>query len=241
MRKSRIYAGKKAVAAMMAAVLLICAFPMPAFADNNKINELEDEIKRKKEEREQTKGEINERKDELEDLQETTEGLKGELNNLNANLTEVSNNLEELEKQIADAKKKKEDVMATKNLLDQRNQLLLEQIDDTQGQIQHAADEITRYEELEDLQYELFCEQVRSEEERGSLSYLSVLFKAHKQQGQRQRQGQQAAEDTFRWLHGALLSVVTRGGTCGWRSGCRPRPPERPHPGTPGPRSTRCP
>ena len=91
---------------------------------------------------------------------------------------EQADKLKELEKQIADAKKKKEDVMATKNLLDQRNQLLLEQIDDTQGQIQHAADEITRYEELEDLQYELFCEQVRSEEERGSLSYLSVLFKA---------------------------------------------------------------
>ena len=91
---------------------------------------------------------------------------------------EQADKLKELEKQIADAKKKKEDVMATKNLLDQRNQLLLEQIDDTQSQIQHAADEITRYEELEDLQYELFCEQVRSEEERGSLSYLSVLFKA---------------------------------------------------------------
>ena len=91
---------------------------------------------------------------------------------------EQAEKLKELEKQIADAKKKKEDVMATKNLLDQRNQLLLEQIDDTQSQIQHAADEITRYEELEDLQYELFCEQVRSEEERGSLSYLSVLFKA---------------------------------------------------------------
>ncbi len=91
---------------------------------------------------------------------------------------EQADKLKELEKQIADAKKKKEDVMATKSLLDQRNQLLLEQIDDTQSQIQHAADEITRYEELEDLQYELFCEQVRSEEERGSLSYLSVLFKA---------------------------------------------------------------
>ena len=91
---------------------------------------------------------------------------------------EQADKLKELEKQIADAKKKKEAVMATKNLPDQRNQLLLEQIDDTQGQIQHAADEITRYEELEDLQYELFCEQVRSEEERGSLSYLSVLFKA---------------------------------------------------------------
>ena len=91
---------------------------------------------------------------------------------------EQADKLKELEKQITDAKKKKEDVMATKKLLDQRNQLLLEQIDDTQSQIQHAADEITRYEELEDLQYELFCEQVRSEEERGSLSYLSVLFKA---------------------------------------------------------------
>ena len=91
---------------------------------------------------------------------------------------EQQEKLKELEKQIAEAKAKKEDVMVTKNLLDQRNQLLLEQIDDTQGQIQHAADEITRYEELEDLQYELFCEQVRSEEERGSLSYLSVLFKA---------------------------------------------------------------
>ncbi len=119
MRKSRIYAGKKAVAAMMAVVLLICAFPMPAFADNNKINELEDEIKRKKEEREQTKGEINERKDELEDLQETTEGLKGELNNLNANLTEVSNNLEELEKQIED---KNAEIEQTNQELDEARQ-----------------------------------------------------------------------------------------------------------------------
>ena len=77
---------------------------------------------------------------------------------------EQADKLKELEKQIADAKKKKEDVMATKNLLDQRNQLLLEQIDDTQNQIDDAAAQIARYELLE--------------EERGSLSYLSVLFKA---------------------------------------------------------------
>ncbi len=86
--------------------------------------------------------------------------------------------LAELETQIADAKKKKEDVMVTKNLLDERNNLLLEQIGDTQSQIEQAADEIASYEELEAQQYELFCQQVRSEEERGSLSYLSVLFKA---------------------------------------------------------------
>ena len=91
---------------------------------------------------------------------------------------EQQEKLKELEKQIAEAKAKKEDVMVTKNLLDQRNQLLLEQIDDTQNQIDDAAAQIARYELLEQEQYELFCQQVRSEEERGSLSYLSVLFKA---------------------------------------------------------------
>lgn len=91
---------------------------------------------------------------------------------------EQQEKLKELEKQIAAAKAKKNDVMATKNLLDQRNQLLLEQIDDTQNQIDDAAAQIARYELLEQEQYELFCQQVRSEEERGSLSYLSVLFKA---------------------------------------------------------------
>ena len=91
---------------------------------------------------------------------------------------EQQEKLKELEKQIAEAKAKKEDVMVTKNLLDHRNQLLLEQIDDTQNQIDDAAAQIARYELLEQEQYELFCQQVRSEEERGSLSYLSVLFKA---------------------------------------------------------------
>ena len=91
---------------------------------------------------------------------------------------EQQEKLKDLEKQIAEAKAKKEDVMVTKKLLDQRNQLLLEQIDDTQNQIDDAAAQIARYELLEQEQYKLFCQQVRSEEERGSLSYLSVLFKA---------------------------------------------------------------
>ena len=86
--------------------------------------------------------------------------------------------LKDLEKQISEAKAKKNDVMETKKLLDQRNQLLLEQSEDTQNQIDDAAAQIARYELLEQEQYELFCRQVRSEEERGSLSYLSVLFKA---------------------------------------------------------------
>ena len=69
---------------------------------------------------------------------------------------EQQEKLKDLEKQIAEAKAKKEDVMVTKNLLDQRNQLLLEQIDDTQNQIDDAAAQIARYELLEQEQYDSY-------------------------------------------------------------------------------------
>ena len=41
-------AGKKQIAVFMAAVLLVCAFPITAYAD--KISELEEQIQQKKEE-----------------------------------------------------------------------------------------------------------------------------------------------------------------------------------------------
>ncbi|MDO4304934.1 MAG: cell wall hydrolase [Bacillota bacterium] len=94
-------AGRKSIAAVMAAVLLVCAYPVTARADNDRIDELEEEIRQRKEEKEQTEGKIGESKEELENLQEATEGLKGQLNNLNADLTEVSNNLADLEEKIA--------------------------------------------------------------------------------------------------------------------------------------------
>ena len=91
---------RKGIAVLMAAVVLVCAFPVTAYADNDKISELEDQINQKKKEKEQTEQEINETKGELENLQVTTEGLKGKLNNLNTDLTTVSNNLAELEEKI---------------------------------------------------------------------------------------------------------------------------------------------
>lgn len=93
-------AEKIKIALGFAAVLFVCARPMNAYADNDKIAALEDQINKKKQEQEQTRNEINERKDELEELSETTEGLKGQLNSLNASLTEVSNNLAMLEDDI---------------------------------------------------------------------------------------------------------------------------------------------
>lgn len=92
---------QRKIAVFMAAVILLCAFPMTSYADNDRISDLEEQIDQKEKEKEQTENEISERQDTIEDLQETTEGLKGQLNSLNSNLTEVSNNLADLEEQIA--------------------------------------------------------------------------------------------------------------------------------------------
>lgn len=117
-------AEKKGIAAVMAAVLLVCAYPVTAYADNDRINELEEEIRQKREEQEQTKGKIDESKEELESLQETTEGLKGQLNNLNADLTEVSNNLADLEEKIT---AKNEEIEQTQRELDDAREVEQEQ------------------------------------------------------------------------------------------------------------------
>lgn len=115
---------RRKIAVFMAAVILACAFPMTSYADNDRISDLEEEIKRRNEEKEQTENEISERQDEIEDLQETTEGLKGQLNNLNTNLTQVSNNLAELEQQI---QAKNEEIEVTQAQLGEARQTEEEQ------------------------------------------------------------------------------------------------------------------
>lgn len=99
---------------------------------------------------------------------------------------------QELEYQMAEHQKKAEELQAQKEaiqddknraieyklLLDQRNAVLQDQIDTVTLQIQNTEEAIVRYETEEQAQYELFCQQVRQEEERGTVSYWSVLFKA---------------------------------------------------------------
>lgn len=118
------------------------------------------------------------KKEEEQKKAEEQKQRQAEMDELEKQKQEKKKNLEDLRKQIAEAKSKKEDVMGTKNLLDQQNQILMEQIDDTKQQIDLYAQQIEAYQEMEEEQYSLFCQQVRSEEERGSLSYWSVLFKA---------------------------------------------------------------
>ena len=86
--------------------------------------------------------------------------------------------LAELKKQLSELQSSKADALAQKNVLDEQNNLLQSQIDNASAQITALESELAENQKKEEAQYELFCEQVRSEEERGSLSYLSVLFKA---------------------------------------------------------------
>lgn len=113
---------KKSIAVFMASVVLVCAFPITAYAD--KISELEEEINRRNAEKEQTENEINEKKDELEDLNQTTEGLKGQLNSLNADLTTISNNLADLEQKI---EVKNGEIETTQSELDEARRIEEEQ------------------------------------------------------------------------------------------------------------------
>ena len=86
--------------------------------------------------------------------------------------------LAELKKQLSELQSSKSDALAQKNVLDEQNNLLQSQIDNASAQITALESELAENQKKEEAQYELFCEQVRSEEERGTLSYWSVLFKA---------------------------------------------------------------
>ena len=88
--------------------------------------------------------------------------------------------LAELKKQLSELQSSKADALAQKNVLDEQNNLLQSQIDNASAQITALESELAENQKKEEAQYELFCEQVRSEEERGTLSYWSVLFKALK-------------------------------------------------------------
>ncbi len=85
---------------------------------------------------------------------------------------------EELEKKAEKARKSADSAKEAKSLLDQRNSVLQEEINMLQQEIETTSQRIAENEEQEKVQYELFCKQVRQEEERGTVSYWSVIFKA---------------------------------------------------------------
>lgn len=97
---------------------------------------------------------------------------------LQAEKEAIAEKLADLKKQIKELQKDKNAALQQKMLLDQRNDALKEQIRTVERQIESTTKAIEQYEAEEKAQYEIFCRQVRQEEERGTVSYWSVLFKA---------------------------------------------------------------
>jgi len=97
---------------------------------------------------------------------------------LQEQLSAAEQKAKEYKEQIEELQKDKEKALQTKMLLDQRNAVLRDQINTVQKQIAYTTDAIAHYEQQESQQYQLFCKQVRQEEERGNISYWSVIFKA---------------------------------------------------------------
>ena len=93
---------------------------------------------------------------------------------IDAKKKELNNAKSELEKAKKDTKNAKAKLQAA----EQQSAALAEEIALIEEQIDLLNENIDTVEKAEQDQYELFCEQVRQDEERGTLSYWSVLFKA---------------------------------------------------------------
>lgn len=104
---------------------------------------------------------------------------------LKNNATDLATQKKQLQTKISDLSDDISNTMKKKTLLDQQIALLSNQIGNVEDQINTYAALITQTEaELSDAeakeqaQYELFCKRVRAMEERGTVSYWSVLFNA---------------------------------------------------------------
>lgn len=93
---------------------------------------------------------------------------------IDAKKKELDNAKSELDKAKSDTKNAKAKLQAA----EQQSVVLAEQIELIEEQIELLNENIEAVELAEKDQYDLFCRQVRQEEERGTLSYWSVLFKA---------------------------------------------------------------
>ena len=145
----RTTAGKRALALLCALLMTVSLLPAMAYATTDD--------KKDSTEADNIRKEYN-------DLQQQINGKREEMNNLKKELDKIKGQKASTQKQ--------------KNLLDQRNAALTDEIGLLEQQIDITARSIAANEALEEQQTELFHKQVRREEEQGTLSYWSVLFKA---------------------------------------------------------------
>lgn len=95
----------------------------------------------------------------------------------------IEDEIEKLESELSAIRGDKAEAMEQKLLLDKKVALLVQQIGEMEDviaqydtMIEEKSFEIAELERLEAEQYALFCQQVRDMEERGTVSYLEVVF-----------------------------------------------------------------
>lgn len=104
--------------------------------------------------------------------------VKSQAASLSEQLQEARNEQAALKKEIEAIQADKNKVLEQKALMDQRNDQLRREVSLVQRQYDETTTRIAELEVQEKEQYELFCKQMRQEEERGKVSYWSVIFKA---------------------------------------------------------------
>ena len=110
---------------------------------------------------------------------------QADIDSLKNDAADLTSQRKELESKLDALKDDKSQALAKKQLLDQKVTNTAAQIKNVEAQIADYAALITQTEaelldaqQREEAQYELFCTRVRAMEERGKVSYWSVLFKA---------------------------------------------------------------
>ena len=106
------------------------------------------------------------------------DAIRKEYQDLQDQINNKRKEMDDLKNQLNNIKNQKANTQQQKNLLDQRNAALQEEINLLEEQIDVTTRSIAANEALEKQQTELFHKQIRSEEEQGTISYWSVLFKA---------------------------------------------------------------
>lgn len=106
------------------------------------------------------------------------DNIRKEYNDLQQQINSKREEMNNLKNELDKIKGQKASTQQQKNLLDQRNTALTQEISLLEQQIDVTNRSIAANEALEKQQTELFHKQIRQEEEQGTLSYWSVLFKA---------------------------------------------------------------
>ena len=106
------------------------------------------------------------------------DALKNDASDLSQQKKEIQSKLSALSDDISNTMKKKELLDSEISLLSKEITNVESQISTYTGLIAQTETELADAQEREAAQYELFCKRVRAMEERGEISYWSVLFKA---------------------------------------------------------------